>query len=170
MFPLAHGRFLHANALAKGLKRKPSRAAKGFNRVFHEGNCIQIGNPLSSAKVSIPDNDLNSTKVYAFGMDRIGPKKAIRWYLKEWRAHLHLTQDQLAERLGTNKGQVSKLETGKQRFNDDWIACCAEALGIEPGDLLRDPKAPDVRTLLLTASPEVRNRALKVLDALLRAG
>lgn len=103
-------------------------------------------------------------------MARIGSKKPIRWYVKEWRHKLKLSQEQVAERLGTNKGQFSKLERGKtkdgQRLNDDWIAAIAEAYGIEPADLLRDPDAPSPADILrdqpktildlLTAPAEVK--------------
>lgn len=147
---------------------------------FHNHDGIQIGNLSSSRKVSIPDNDVCCGVAYAVRMDRIGSKKPLRWFLPEWRNHFNLTQEQLAERIGTGKGQISKLETGAQRFNDKWIALCAEGLNIEPGDLLRDPKADDVRSLLLkapeeirdllAAPEEVRERALKVISTLLKAG
>jgi len=38
---------------------------------------------------------------------RIGPKHAKRHYLRAWREKRHLTQEQLAARLGTHKGQIS---------------------------------------------------------------
>ena len=87
-------------------------------------------------------------------MDRIGPRAPLHWYLKEWREHLGLTQERVAERLGTNKGQVSKLERGEQRMNDNWIAGFADAIGIDPADLLRDPKAPTISDLLRGATPD----------------
>lgn len=87
-------------------------------------------------------------------MDRIGQSGPLRWYLREWREHLDLTQDRVAERLGTNKGQISKLERGEQRMNDSWIAGFSEALGVDPADLLRDPKAPTLSDLLRGATPD----------------
>jgi transcriptional regulator with XRE-family HTH domain len=87
-------------------------------------------------------------------MTRIGQARPIRWYLKEWRVHKGLTLERMAERLETNKGQVSKLERGEQRMNDSWLAGYAEALGIEPSQLLRDPEAPNLNDLLLKATPE----------------
>lgn len=52
-------------------------------------------------------------------MDKIRRHAPIRWFLREWRDHFGLTQEQLAERMDTTRGQVNKLENGKQRMNDD---------------------------------------------------
>ena len=96
-------------------------------------------------------------------------KRPVRWYLREWREHKGLTQEELAELLGTWKGQISKLETGAQQFNDKWIAACSTALGIEPGDLLRDPTAPKLDDLLRSASPADKKRAIALIETLLKS-
>lgn len=87
-------------------------------------------------------------------MDKIGQKRPLKWFLREWRKHKSLTLDQVAERVDTNRGQVSKLERGELRMNDDWIAKFAFAFAIEPADLLRDPAAPTRDELLRNATPE----------------
>ena len=87
-------------------------------------------------------------------MERVGGKTPLKWYIREWRLHRGLTQEQLADRLDTNKGQISKLERGDQRMNDDWIAAIADALGIEPGELLFDPSRPSLNDLLRNATSE----------------
>jgi len=87
-------------------------------------------------------------------MTRIGQRRPVKWYIKEWRVHKGLTLERMAERLETNKGQISKLERGDQRMNDSWIAGYAEALGIEPSQLLRDPEAPTINDLLSGATPD----------------
>lgn len=102
-------------------------------------------------------------------MDRIGTKSPIRWYLREWRKKKGLTLDQVATRLDTNRGQISKLERGDLRMNDDWIWGFADALGIEPADLLRDPEVPTQTDLLKNATPTQRAQAEKVIEALLKA-
>jgi len=66
-------------------------------------------------------------------------RQALKFYLREWRNHVGLSQTELALRMDTNKGQISKLETGKQRMNEDWVNRAAFALGIEPNDLFRPP-------------------------------
>ena len=101
-------------------------------------------------------------------MDRIRGTRALRWYVREWRDKCRLSQEQLANRLDTNKGQISKLENQKQRLNDDWVLGIADALGIEPRDLLRDPAAPTVDDLLRDASPDDRATAIRLVEAFLK--
>lgn len=103
-------------------------------------------------------------------MDRIGHKRAIRWYVREHRERRGLTQEQLAERLDTNKGQVSKLERGAQRMNDDWAIRIAEALNREPWELLRHPDAPDPADLLSGLLEQDRERVRQFADALKKTG
>jgi len=65
------------------------------------------------------------------------------FYLREWRKHRGLTQDQLAGRLDTSKGYISDLERGVRRYNQDILEALADALNCEPADLLiRDPSDP----------------------------
>lgn len=87
-------------------------------------------------------------------MQRIGSSKPLRWFTREWREAKGLSQDQVAERLETNRGQISKLERGELRMNDDWIAGISYALGIEPSELLRDPRIPSQADMLRGASPD----------------
>ena len=58
--------------------------------------------------------------------------------------------------VGTNKGQISKLENEKQRKNDDWILKLSTALNVSPADLLRSPYDPSVKNLWEIASEEDR--------------
>lgn len=103
-------------------------------------------------------------------MDRIGNRRAIHWYVREHRERRGLTQEQLAERMDTNKGQISKLERGAQRMNDDWAALIAEALNIEPWQLLRHPDAPDPADLLAGLLEQDRERVRQFADALKKTG
>jgi len=59
-----------------------------------------------------------------------------RFYLRERRNHAGMTQQALADAMGTTKGVISQLETGFTRYNEDWITKAAEVLRIEPADLL----------------------------------
>lgn len=99
-------------------------------------------------------------------MDKVGSKRPLRWYVRDWREAKGLTQEQLAGRMGTNKGQVSKLERGAQRMNDYWISLVADALGIEPGDLLRDPASPDRNSLLRGLKPADQERVIHFAEGL----
>lgn len=99
--------------------------------------------------------------------------RAQRWYLKEWRLKRGLTQEELAERTGTNmiKADISRLELGKRRWNADQLWKLADALEIEAWWLLAiDPDDPanDLTMLeTLRAVPEAKRRdALAILAAL----
>lgn len=61
------------------------------------------------------------------------------WFLREHRKARGLTLQALAERVGISVGYISDLESGKRRHNSDWIAKFAEALEIDPSELLRLP-------------------------------
>lgn len=65
---------------------------------------------------------------------QIDPER--RFYLRERRNYAGLTQQALADAMGTTKGVVSQLETGFTRYNEDWVVKAAQALRIEPADLL----------------------------------
>ena len=58
--------------------------------------------------------------------------------LKELREKRDLSQEAVAERMGTIRGQVSKLESGKARLNDIWIDRLSKALACDPGELISD--------------------------------
>lgn len=99
---------------------------------------------------------------------RIGPNRPFRHYLREWREYRGLTQQQVADRLETNKGNVSNWENGKRSIGADVQAALAEALSIDPGDLFRDPQQPSADALLRNASPEVRAQAFAIIETLLK--
>jgi transcriptional regulator with XRE-family HTH domain len=91
------------------------------------------------------------------------------FFLKEWRAYRDLTQQQLAERLGTSKGYVSDLERGKRRYNQDVLERLAEELRCEPADLLmRDPTDPSgIWSIWDQASAADRPRIVSVIRAMI---
>jgi transcriptional regulator with XRE-family HTH domain len=81
-------------------------------------------------------------------MRQIRKQEKVHWHLKEWREHRQMTQEQLAELIGTNKGQIAKLETGRQRMNDDWLNSIAKALAAAPRQLMASPDAPTLDDLI----------------------
>lgn len=97
---------------------------------------------------------------------RIGPKKPRRNYLAAWREQRGLTQDQLADRLDTYKGQISNWENGRRAMSFDVQAALAEALDIEPSDLFRDPERPSADELLRDVAPEVHQQAIDLIRVL----
>jgi transcriptional regulator with XRE-family HTH domain len=90
-------------------------------------------------------------------------------HLRAWREFRQLTQEQLAEKVGTAGNVISLLESGERGLSHKWLLKLAPVLGTTPGYLLdHDPNDLDsdiVRTVL--ALPEnVRAKAMAVLKAL----
>lgn len=92
----------------------------------------------------------------------------LKLYLAAWRKKRGFTQDGLAERLNTYKGQISKLERGDIELSNDWIAGFAEAFEIEPAALFRDPDQPLIDDILKGAPLEQRRTAVRLIEALIR--
>jgi transcriptional regulator with XRE-family HTH domain len=65
-------------------------------------------------------------------------------YIKEWRKFRDLTQEQFAERVGVTKSYVSKIESGKRRYDQPFLEAAAVVLQCAPADLIiRNPTDPD---------------------------
>jgi len=56
--------------------------------------------------------------------------------VRELRRSRHLTQDQLAERLGLQRTSVTNMEQGAQGVSAYSLVRLAEALGADPGEIL----------------------------------
>ena len=77
------------------------------------------------------------------------------FYLKQWRLHRGLSQQQLADRLESSKGYISDLERGVRRYNQDLLEALAYALMCDPADLLmRDPTKEDAIWSIWESVPE----------------
>jgi transcriptional regulator with XRE-family HTH domain len=74
-------------------------------------------------------------------MPRVGnPKHRRRHFIRAWREHRGLTQEQLADRLGTTKANISRIENLRQGYTQDFLEACADALMTDPASLImRDP-------------------------------
>lgn len=101
---------------------------------------------------------------------RIGPRKPPRVFIAEWREHVGLTQEQLAQRLDTTGVTVSRWETGKRRPNIDALAAIAHALGpnILLSDLYRPPSQVSADALLRDQPKEVVEQAIRLIQAIRR--
>lgn len=99
---------------------------------------------------------------------RIGPKKPFRLFIAEWRESRGLTQDQLGDRLGTSDVTISRYETGKRKPDLNAQAAIAEALGIDPFDLFRHPDQPSADALLRDQPQDIREQAIKLIQAIRR--
>jgi len=70
-------------------------------------------------------------------------EKARKFFLKEWREHRGMTQQQLADATGRTKGYISNIERGENRYNEDLLEELAAALECESWELLgKDPSKP----------------------------
>lgn len=61
--------------------------------------------------------------------------------VKVCRARAGISQEELARRVGTNRQQIQRLETGYRKLTLDWIERLAKALGCEPDDIIHPEKA-----------------------------
>lgn len=105
---------------------------------------------------------MSRKKPYQLG----GPRKLTQF--KNWRKYRNLTQQKLADRIGTTKTRVSMKETGKEPWDDYYLEALSEALDASAVDLLaRNPfEGDDLATLLGRMSPEARKQAMQVVRAL----
>lgn len=96
-----------------------------------------------------------------------------RHYLKEWREFAEISQDELAERVGTTKSVISLLENGHRGLSDKWAYKLADAMKVRAGWILDfDPtEVPtDVLRTWLDIAAGDRPQALKVLRSFAKTG
>ena len=73
---------------------------------------------------------------------RVGYQKTARRpvYIRQWRDHRKLSQEALADRLDMSAAQLSRIESAKQGYTQDFMEACAVALRTDVASLLmRDP-------------------------------
>lgn len=102
---------------------------------------------------------------------RIGPKRPFRLYIAEWRESRNLSQEQLGARIGPrgiSDVTVSRWETGKRKPDLNAQAAIAEALGIHIIDLWRHPDQPSADALLRDQPQEVKDQAIRLIEAIRR--
>ena len=92
-----------------------------------------------------------------------GPR---RHYIKQWRKHRGLTQEQLAARAEVTPGTISQLEKGRINYTQPTLEAIADAMQISPGDLLNVDPTTDgaVWSIWETLSPVERVQAAAILQ------
>lgn len=98
---------------------------------------------------------------------RIESDLSLRLFIAEWRERRGLSQDALADRVGTTKASISRWETGNRDITGKSLATVAAALGIDAAHLFRHPDDPSLDDLLANASPSLRRKAIAVIQVLL---
>jgi transcriptional regulator with XRE-family HTH domain len=95
-----------------------------------------------------------------------------RHFIREWRKHRGLTQEQLAERIGIGRSYLTKIENGARRYDQPFLEAAADALRCDPGDLItRDPTDPEgIWSVWEQIKPLERKRAVAMLKAMLLTG
>lgn len=71
-----------------------------------------------------------------------GPKAAFGLRLRELRLARELSQESLARKAGVDRTYVSSVERGKRNVSLETIYLLAEALGVHPAELLKEPGRP----------------------------
>ncbi len=72
----------------------------------------------------------------------------LRIYLAEWLRHLGLTQQDLANMMGTNKGTISRYATEARSMRPAKVRQIADALGIDPKLLFQPPMDAEKAALM----------------------
>jgi len=91
-------------------------------------------------------------------------------FLRDWREHRRLTQQQLADRLETTAATVSRIENGNRDYTGAFLLGAADALGCEPGDLImRPPSQPSLDATLRSAPERIRAQIIAVAETLLKS-
>jgi transcriptional regulator with XRE-family HTH domain len=99
-------------------------------------------------------------------MPRKAASKSVN-HLRAWREFRGLTQEELAERVGTAGNVISLLESGGRRLSDKWLYKLAPALNTRPGFLLEfSPHDADLSILeaITDMQPDRRPEALRLLN------
>lgn len=95
-------------------------------------------------------------------------------YLREWRKHRRMSQEEACQRLDIKQGTLSKIERGELPYNQDFLEQAAQAYGCDASDLLAiNPLQVDslraVFSELQSAPEPLQRQALSVISALLKA-
>lgn len=91
-------------------------------------------------------------------------------FLRQWRKQAGKTLEAVAEHLHMSHSQLSRIERGKQPYNQELLEALADLYMCDVVDLLiRDPSDPEgMWTIWEKAKPGQRRRIVAVADALLR--
>lgn len=91
-------------------------------------------------------------------------------FIRQWRDARKLSQEVLAERIGVSHATISRIETGKQDYNQTLLELLAEELGTDPVSLLiRDPSDPDaIWSIWDQAKPSQRRGLVEIAKTFLK--
>jgi transcriptional regulator with XRE-family HTH domain len=108
---------------------------------------------------------------YMARVARVLPKSHRRsTFIREWRKSKNLTLETVAHRLGVSHATLSRIETGKQDYNQTLLELLAEEFGTDPVSLLiRNPTDPDaIWSVWDQAKPSQRRQIIEIARTLLK--
>lgn len=96
-------------------------------------------------------------------------------YLREWRQHRRMTQEELAGAVEpkTSTNMIQYLETGERGLSAKWLRRLADALRTTPGMILEHNPAEidaDLLETWLKSSPPIKRQIVEVTKAIVRSG
>ena len=96
---------------------------------------LHNANPFASAKVcGVRDDNIFVVAHNAYMAE------TDRNYLRHWREFREMTQEELADKIGTTKAVISLLENEKRPLSSKWLRKLADVLDTQPGHILdHDP-------------------------------
>jgi transcriptional regulator with XRE-family HTH domain len=100
------------------------------------------------------------------GPTRIAPRKPRRAFIRERREAAGLTQEDLAYKLKTTKGTISRWENGARDPGSMAIEAIAEVLEIEPAKMYERPR-PDSIDDRIANHPDLKPEIERFLDYLI---
>jgi predicted ATPase/plasmid maintenance system antidote protein VapI len=92
------------------------------------------------------------------------PGEGLPRWLREWRHTNRWTQERLAEALGYEVSYVAKIERGRRRPTEQFVARLAEVAAIPSQELLQLCRRPTARVRLPVAGSEVVGRATEIAE------
>ncbi len=119
---------------------------------------------LSNKKVSCCDNAPPVALFYT---------RRMKNHLRAWREFRKMSQEEVADRVGTAKGVISLLENGKRPLSDKWLHKLAAVLDTRPGHLLDlDPSEIDNDIIDIWAhiGKDDRAQAVNILRTFVKTG
>lgn len=95
-------------------------------------------------------------------------KQRPRHFIREWRKHRGLNQEQLAARIESTQPTISRVESGVMPYDQGLLEALADALSCEPCDLLmRDPTQDEgIWSIWDRLGEGKRRQALKIIAAI----
>jgi len=99
---------------------------------------------------------------------RIGGKRRQHLYLAEWREHLNLSPQKVADRLGVSRETVWRWENEQHRLNPEKIAALADAYDIEPEQFWRLPTRPSIDAMVKDQDQNTHETAVDLIRSLVK--